>query len=190
MTRSQHRAPRLLAGVIAALLVGCSAQTTVDIHTDHDPTAEFAGFRTYGWVPGRPAAPAVNRGNDPFLESRLRAIPQVIEQALVEKGFRKDPNGRPDFRVAYRVATEKARIDSFQDYGWYKRAGGSKDLGTAYVTGYEEGSLTIDIVSASGERLLWRGTARAVVDDSIPTTERQARLERAVRQLLHAFPPR
>ena len=140
-------------------------------------------------MPGRPTAPTVHRGNDPFLESRLRTIPQVIERVLAEKGFQKDPNGRPDFRVAYRVATEKGRIDSFQDYGWYKRAGGSKDLGTAYVTGYEEGSLTIDIVNASSERLLWRGTARAVVDDAIPTTERQARLERAVRQLLQSFPP-
>lgn len=189
MTRLPLRSPRLFAVALTTLLLGCSTQTSVDIHTDHDPTAEFAAFRTYGWVPGRPAVPAMRRGEDPFLESRLRAIPQVIEQALVEKGFQKDPNGRPDFRVAYRVATEKGRIDSFQDYGWYKRAGGSKDMGTAYVTGYEEGSLTIDIVSASGERLLWRGTARAVVDDSIPSIERQARLERAVRQLLQSFPP-
>jgi hypothetical protein len=52
-----------------------------------------------------------------------------------------------------------------------------------------DGTLILDIVDASSERLVWQGSARAELAGSPEPLTRDARIQEAVRRVLARFPP-
>jgi hypothetical protein len=58
-----------------------------------------------------------------------------------------------------------------------------------YTYYYEEGTLILDIVDVKEHQLVWRGTAKAVVDENATPEQRQARIDQAVSMILDKYPP-
>jgi hypothetical protein len=63
--------------------------------------------------------------------------------------------------------------------------------GGAYtdVYEYDEGTLILDIVSTGTQELLWRGTAKAVMDWKDDPDTTAAKINEAVSKNLERFPP-
>lgn len=175
--------------LVAALLAGCTGTARVAVKADHDPLYDFSRLRTYAWAPGRPRQDVATDG-DPFLRSRLESIPGLIERELAARGFQPAGRQAPDFLVAYNVVSQRGQIDSFRDFGAYRAGGGSRDFSGAWVYGYDEGILTINVADARTERLIWRGSARAPLDETLSQEQRVARLQKAIHEMLLRFPPR
>jgi hypothetical protein len=54
---------------------------------------------------------------------------------------------------------------------------------------YEEGSLILDFVDPQTKQLIWRGSAKAEVDDVKTPEKREALIDEAVQKILKNFPP-
>ncbi len=116
----------------------------------------------------------------------VQRVGAAVEAQLKAKGY-VPAEGAPDFLVATYVG-QLSRIQVTDwGYGYGPRAawyGGGVD-----VYQYEEGSLIVDIVDARSKRLVWRGTATAIVDPGATPEERTERIQEAVAKVFKDFPP-
>jgi len=95
-----------------------------------------------------------------------------------------------DFQVAYHGGSENKIEVSNWGYAYGQRGayyGASRSSVDVYQ--YQEGSLIIDIVDTKTHKLIWRGTARKVLDTNPTPEERTATINAAVAKILEAFPP-
>jgi len=166
-------------------LLSCS---TLDVDADWDPEVRFARFDTWAWAPVKVRTDQ----SDPRLQSDLvqKRIQESIENVLDERGY-DEVTARPDFYVAYHVAIRDA-IDTQAMYHHYHVTpyfGRWALLPDVYVDRYEVGTLLIDIIDARSNELVWRGSARARLQDLDGADEREERTAEALRAVLELFPP-
>jgi len=177
--------PRVLLVLPLAALVGCSG---IRIDTDYDPAADFSTLKTWAWVPA-----SARRGGDPrivndLVDARIRA---AVEAGLASRGYRKVSSGS-DFVVTYHAGLErKIQVDRLYGSGgyypyrdWHYYGGGE-----TVVREYDEGTLLLDVIDAKQKTLVWRGSARAVVDEAATPEQREAKIRAAVEKMLDRFPP-
>lgn len=103
-------AQRLLGALLIAALTACSAMS---ISSDYDPSANFSGFRTYGWMAVPQKSIEDPRIDNRLLDSRIRL---AVERQLTTKGFEKQSSGTPDFWIHYQ-AVLKSKLDVNHRYG-------------------------------------------------------------------------
>ena len=170
---------RQMRRLIAILILGGAGCSSVSVSTDYDPQTDFSRLKTYDWMPGRPPL-----GSDTLTSSRIQ---RAVDDGLRARGYVKA--SRPDFHVAYQVSVGQ-RVESIPSsdyaYGWrrsYSMSGGTE------VRTYDEGTLILDVVDPASKTLLWRGTARSVVEPGLMPEEREAKIREAVEKLLEEFPP-
>ena len=177
MGRMNRRLAVLVCTVLAAW--GCSQK--IPIRAEGNPTTNMSAYRTYNWA-SRPVAdaPQTELGR---LDWYVR---NAVERALSSKGYVKDTEGPIDFFVGYRVSAKDAVVNTVTDYTKYREMGGKAGIDEAYVFGYREGTLALEIIDARSEALAWRATAQAVVDPAV----REQTIDTAVRQMLEQFPSR
>ena len=172
--------------VASALLLGaCASQMKMHIQANQRPGTNFARYETYAWKNPPVAAPTWPAKNDrAALDWQLRSL---VDQQMSRRGYQLVGNDGADLLVDYRVETREVDMnDSFSDYAQYRAAGGTESPGTAWVQGYEQGTLFIEISDAKARQLIWYGSASAVVNPKL----RQERMPRAIDQIFARFPGR
>lgn len=180
----------LLSTALAFALGGCSSiQTTQDF----SPTANFAGLRTFDWMPDPPIQRDARVDND-LIDQRFKT---ALEEVLEAKGFDKISSGRADFRVGYHLALDEEidyqTLNTYYGGGWgYRGMYGPRPVGVSTVQErrYTVGTLIIDVFDVESQELVWRGSGEGrVSDDERTPEERQERVTQAVRLVLERFPP-
>jgi hypothetical protein len=183
--------------LVMLAMAGCA---TTEIHTDYDYKADFSGSKTFAWVPDMKQESQDPRIANEVTDARIRT---AVENALIAKGFQKTDAGQADLWVAYQAAIEQkldARDTNFpyttpttrniangnfaQDLTW--AYGGSQ----TFLSRYEEGTLILDIVHPKDRKLMWRGTATAILDGGKNSEKKEARLNAGVQKIFADFPPR
>ncbi|MBE0571713.1 MAG: DUF4136 domain-containing protein [Ignavibacteriaceae bacterium] len=165
-------------------LIGCSA---VSVSTDYDPATDFNTYKTYKWG-------TANDPNDALLKNQLvlNRVYKAIDNSLTAKGFTKTDNN-PDFVVYPHAGTkERTNIESWgYGYGGWWGAGPYMGWpgGNIDVNQYTEGSLFIDIVDMTDNKLIWRGVGTGVVDAPSSPEEGSQKMNDAVAKILQDFPP-
>lgn len=165
------RHPWLFLGV---LLAGCSGP---DIHQDYDPKQDFSKFKTWAWAPTPPQA---GGATDPLAVSTLtqERIHRSVEAELARKGFSQVDADSADFWVQhYAVVEQQLVVEPGYDWGYDD------------VSSYDKGTIIVDLVTPKTKRLVWRGTASDAVDPDLTPSEREERIQEAVREILDQFPP-
>ncbi|GAB4389510.1 MAG: DUF4136 domain-containing protein [Thermodesulfovibrionales bacterium] len=187
----------LLVFAAAAFLAACGG---MDYTYRYDPSADFARYGTYGFMP----FPENARDNELLL---LKAMRYAVDQELQARGYRHSER-TPDFLVALSAGTEK-KVD-VQQYGYVYSPGfhdspyffrqrrsflhpGFDYYGPDYtdyrsgvdVYEYQVGTLAVDVVDARQKELVWRGTAKGRVNEKTL----QADVPGIVARLLAGFPP-
>lgn len=114
------------------------------------------------------------RRNDPRWQPRLEA---AVASELVRKGWRQRGETAADVRIKARLRWQDRRAESFGDYWWYWRMGGSQGPQGSFVHGFPEVTVEVEILDSQAVRILWQGSATTVV-------EKQADVDR----LLAALP--
>jgi hypothetical protein len=176
--------------VAAALtLMACGTAPAVKVQTDHDPakTSELHRYRTYRVLP----APTHGALQDVATGA---AIVRSVDDTLGGKGYRQEVS-RPDFFVKWHVNVDSRQRTSgsldaptFRDVRPMPSAGTSSAPTTA-TRQEREGTLTLDVVDAASNVVVWRGTAQAELTGSGDAAGRDARIQDAVRRILERFPP-
>ena len=176
--------PRI--ALLALLLTACSS---VQVSTDYDPGTDFAVLKAYAWLPRKAGASGDPRMDSTLLNERIR---NAVEAQLAERGFEKVASARADFLVAYHTAVQR-KIDVDSVYRGYGYGAGAWGWGAGHETvvyEYDQGTLLLDFLDPKAHRLLWRGSASAVVSEHSTPEQRTALIHEAVAKLLDRFPPK
>src|SRR6266481_54563 len=154
----------VLAVAPLIILTGCS---TVSVTTDYDHTANFAKYRTYALEPP-PKAPTLSPSADAALRTTLR-------QDLAARGITEvTPADKPDLAVVpHAKLQQKVSVEQYS--GWGYGPGGWPYYGGYYgvwygapytystINTYTEGTLILDFVDTSNQKLVFRGIGTGTV---------------------------
>ena len=161
--------------------VSCS--TIYGVQYDYDQQTDFSNFKTYNWLPV-PEKPDIDSLN-------MERVKKAVNNNLRTKGIMMTSDN-PDFLIAAHLGhKEKVQVTNWgYGYGPYGRYwGGYWGPGGVSTYQYKEGELILDFVDAKTKKLIWRGVAKAEVDN-INTPEKKDKLiNSAVEKILEKFPP-
>lgn len=169
----------ILSTTALLFLVRCS---TISINQDYDPEYDFSKLKTYGFIPLSSEA-----GIDQLSADKLGA---AIKNELDAKGY--TVADKADFGIALMFSSKtKTNIQSYgygYGYGYWGRPG-MYGTGGVDVTQYDEGTLVIDIIDMTEQKLVWRGIGSGAMEQSPTVEERTERINNAVNKILAQFPP-
>ena len=162
----------ICAAAVGTLIAGSPAAAQ-NVDVDSNPSANFAGYRTYTWTVGTPAA-------NPLAEQRIHA---AVDQQLAAKGFSK-VTANPDVVVATHVVTKEQKQLDVNGFG-----GGFFFPGqaTATVRTYVVGTLAVDIYDAKNKMLVWRGTGTDTL--SSKPDKNTGKADKALDKMFKQYPP-
>jgi hypothetical protein len=172
-----------IATLITSVVLLGTITFAQSINYDFDKTANFAGFKTYAWVPGA-AVP------DQFSNERILAA--INSQLALKQLQQVERNANPDLLVAYHAAFEKdVQITGFGS-GWggfrFPAAGGYAS-GTARADDIVTGTLIVDLVDARTKTIVWRGMASKDINPNAKPQQRDKNINRAAEKLFKNYPP-
>lgn len=151
---------RVLIGLaLVSMLVACA--TGPRVRTDVDPTADFSQYRTYGFY--QPLA-MEQSGYSSYLSDRIKTS---VQREMGARGYRFTTD-KPDLLVNFQgVIRERTdvheipRSDIQYFYSYRARAYYAYPVwyDETRISQYTEGTLTVDLVDAARNRLVWSGDA-------------------------------
>jgi hypothetical protein len=167
---------------VIGLMVGCA--TVYDVKYDYDKQTDFAALKTYDWMD----VPAEATMNTLIIER----IKKAVDVELMSKGLERSSEN-PDFLIAEHTGSrEKIQVNDW-GYGYSSHGrywGGYWGPRNVTTYEYEEGWLILDFVDAASKNLIWRGTAKAEIQN-VDTPEKSAALiKKAVNKILGKYPPK
>ena len=169
-----RRATWLILGIA---LGGCSS---LSVSQDYDRNQDFSRLRTWAWA--KPAPQVDGSGYSEISSLTHKRISSAVEGELAKKMYQKTEADRADFWVRHYASTGQ-KLEAYPGYnGWY---GEGDELAVV-----EEGTIVVDFVSPKDKRLLWRGKATSVIDESMTPEERENRIDESVQKILEQFPPK
>ena len=183
---------------VAALLMLSACAYSPRVATDFDPSANFATYRTYSWIPVE-----VPRGMNPLM---FRRVQGSIDRALQARGYTQASPG--DFAIAFTIGEQdRTEINSYGGYwdgpgwGWGWGGGWGRHWGHGwgwggypYWGGYPmidsytvtDRSLVIDIYDQPTKRAVWHGV---ITRTGYPDRVDYSKLDATVDAVLAKFPP-
>ena len=178
----------LVAGlVVAGLLLGACASDRVFVTSSLEDGARFHDYLDYRWLAGE----ELRAGAHP---ERHRALAEMVQAAvdleLSYKGYRRREQGRVDFFLSVQTDLEDVAVISSERYrGWshgynYRRMMSNRNV--SRIEREPQGVLTIRIIDATSDRVVWRGSAAGLLGDA---RHRERRVQRVVERMLAQFPP-
>ncbi|MGY0798808.1 DUF4136 domain-containing protein [Lysobacter sp. A286] len=185
--RFQRTARGLAVALALFTLVACS--TGPRVRTDLDPEANFAAYQTYAFY--EPLAMEAS-GYSSYLSAQIKTS---IRREMEARGYRFDP-ADPDLRVNFQgVIRERTSVYDVprSDVRWFYsyRARSYVAVPVWYdetrVNQYTEGTLTVDLVDADQNRLVWTGDAIGRVTQKT-APERIMAADRAINAIFAQFP--
>jgi len=187
---ARSMAGRLLLGVVVLLALAACA-TGPRVRTDFDPEADFARYRSYAFY--QPLA-MEESGYSSYMTERIKA---GIRREMDARGYVFDEKS-PDLRVNFQgIVQEKTDVYSVPrtDFQYFYSYRSRRYFGVPVwydqteVSQYTEGTLTVDLVDAARNRLVWTGAAIGRVTQKTPQ-ERAAQVDRALGAIFMQFPYR
>jgi len=156
-------------GLIVTLTMSLLACATgPDVMSDYDHNANFASYRTFGFMSPLGTDSA---GYETLVTERLKTATKL---QLEQKGYRFDPNN-PDLLVNFQMQVRKQTefippppMPWGPDYYGYRFGWYGVWPGYAFgpdVIQYTEGILNIDLIDAARKQLVWEGIAKAEISD-------------------------
>ena len=185
---------------LALLLSACE---TMQVSNDYNPSVDFAKFQTWAWKD-----PALqHQPNSLMLKSDLteQRIMQAVSSGLDQRGLRPAAAGsKPDLLVQTYLIVANRQEQIVTNYGYGGPWGGPWGYAGGPWEGYwgapmynetrnvvyQVGTLQIDLIDAKDGKLVWRGSAEKIVDNSPTPAERNAAIHEAVNKILANYPPK
>jgi len=182
----------IIALFVVLAMQGCANR--LEVRVDYDPKENFETLKTYAWAPATDAE-RQEKARNSLMHDRIRA---AIDTYLSAHGYQKVAEAKADFLVTHTV-TVKRQAQVYDSrvsigYGRYSyRSGVGIGFGfpaTTHVEEYEVGTLIIDIINVSQNRLVWRGSGERILDEDATPEKRTEVINATVNEILNRFPPK
>lgn len=172
---------KLLLSMIGLwMLVGCSS---LQVSSDYNPDYDFSKDKTYAIV-------SVDReGEDTLLKDRIKT---ALSNELERKGFKAVAKEKADLHFVFHMdVKDKTRIDTDYQMMGYRRYGyGGVMVSTTNTYEYKEGTLVIDALHPTDQKIRWRGIATDVLGEQKTPQERMAYIAEVMQAIFETFPPK
>jgi hypothetical protein len=172
--------------VMVLTMASCSS---VKVAYDYDKQADFTKYKTYAFTEDVAKMPVddLNRGR----------IISAVEAELAAKGFTKSEN--PDALIDIFI-TAKKRTEAVANttgpgmygggyYGRYGYGGGFSTTTVSY-NDYLDGTMVINMVDKSTEKIVWQGRGTKTLDEDASASKREQNINYAVKQIFTNYPPK
>jgi hypothetical protein len=178
---------QLLKAVFLFGVVLCAVSCAQVLVThDYNKDVNFTGFKTYGWH-------EIERSIE-MNDLLINRVKEAVNRQLNFKGVRQVQEN-PDIFIAIHISTRQKL--AVTDWGYATgsswRRGYDYGYGSGYgglsARNYDETILMIDMLDASENELVWRGTATDIVDPDMSPDERTQKINHAVALIMEKFPP-
>jgi len=170
-----------LSLLLLALAAPCLAQK---VYIDYDRAVEFDEFETFQWYASEETSV---QETDPLVHAR---IVEAIRAQLAEGGM-SEVDSDPDLHVTYHtnekeemsLDTTRFGYDYASTFHWdpYWNHGPSMGTADTHVSTFSRGTLVIDFWDPKTGKLVWRGTAVAVVKENPEKAEKQ--VQKAIKKI-------
>lgn len=153
------------------------------IRSQSDPGADFASYRTFGFLDESGGAkPAYSS----FVAQYLK---KAVTREMQARGI--SPSESPDLLVNFNlVSKDKVQVSQTPSaYYGYRRgySWGGMSTTTTDVSSYTEGTLNVDVIERSKMQLVWEATAVGRVTDKALENPEPA-INKVIAQLFEKFP--
>lgn len=188
--RALQRASQWLLVVLAtAMLAACA--TAPRVRTDHDPTADFGKYRTWSFY--SPIA-MEESGYSTWISDRIK---DNVRKEMEARGYRyveASPDLQVNFQGVVQDRTEvfsmpRSGVQYFYNYRRNAYVGVPVWYDDTHVSRYREGTLTVDLVDARRNRMVWTGDAIARVVKKTPE-QKMAEVDQAINAIFLQYPHR
>ena len=180
--RRQRLLSWAVTGLAVLISIGCSAPIRVSAHRERE--ADFTQYRTFAWAP----ADALPTGdprldNNPFFHDYFEG---AVEKQLVGRGFEQAESGTADLLLHYHANVRQRFYVGATDSDSPYCSGTDCD---GRITEYEAGTLVLDMIDGSTNKLVWRGWAQTSVDGVIENQDRMRdHVADAVARMMRLYP--
>lgn len=181
----------LAAGAVLTATLGLTACATgPSVRTDHDPTANFAQYQTWGYY--QPIA-MEQSGYSSWISERIRAD---VQKEMEARGYHFAASGA-DLLVNFQgVVEDKTAVWSVprSDVQWFysyrSRAYFAVPVwyDETQVSSYKEGTLTVDLVDGKRNRMVWTGSASSTVRSKQKPEQKLAEIDAAITGIFAKYP--
>ncbi|MDR6195425.1 hypothetical protein QE357_002477 [Siphonobacter sp. BAB-5404] len=159
----------------------CSSYNNVKTKRDED--ADFQSYKTYNFMDVElEGAPA-----DSSNSTALTEIKRAVAQEMNNRGYKL--YGNPDLKINIGLVVQEKSQTRQTDIREAPRYIGQRRYSwkseTVEVGRYKEGTLTVDVVEAKGNKLIWQATGSTVLNKQSRQPEN---IDRAVAKLFEKFP--
>lgn len=169
---------------VIALLTACSS---LKVTYDYDSQADFTKYKTYAFSDDALKLPVQQLNRDRILKA--------IEAEMAAKGFSKSDN--PDVLVDVHVKAEQkteatATTTGGGMYGgpWRYGYGGGFSTTQINYNQYVEGTLFVNLVDKTSEKIVWQGRGTRTLDENTSPEKRESNINYAVKQIFSKYPPK
>jgi hypothetical protein len=185
---------KLLALTAVFTLAACS---TTNVTTSYDHSAAFGKYKTYTLAPS-PHGQKLSPRSEEVLRNAIRS-------QLAARGVTEAKTGKGDLAIVRHVFTQdKVTVRQYADWGYGSGVGYGSNSGGGWpyaygsygmwagapstyqdTSKYTEGTLVLDVVDTHADKLVFRGTATAVVGAQVKNARN---IEKAVAKMVAALP--
>jgi Domain of unknown function (DUF4136) len=168
----------------AVIMASCSS---VKVAYDFDKQADFTKYKTYAFT-----QESLNLGIEQLNRDRLI---NAVETELAAKGFTKSesPDVLIDMHITAKKRTEAVAnttgTGGYRGYGRYGYGGGFSTTTVDYNE-YIDGTLLINMVDKSTEKIAWQGRGTRTLDEDASAAKRESNINYAVKQIFTNYPPK
>lgn len=172
--------------LFAAILGSCSSIKT---GYDYDKQASFDSYKTYGYTE--------DVAKLPIQELNRNRMIEAIDREMSARGFTKSDN--PDVLLDIHVKAEQKRDATATTTGgagmygyspWRYGYGGGFTTTDINVNEYVEGTVFINMVDRSADRMVWQGRATKVVNEDLSPEKREKNINTGVAAIFEHYPPK
>lgn len=183
----------LASTLLVAAALGLSACASGPfVRTDHDPTADFSGYRTWGFY-----APIAmeQSGYSSWISERIRAD---VQKEMEARGYRYAATGA-DVLVNFQGVVEdktavwsmpRSDVGVFYSYRHKSYVAVPVWYDETQVSQYREGTLTVDLVDGKRNRMVWTGSASAPLEARSKPEKRMVGIDRTITGIFAKYPHR
>jgi hypothetical protein len=172
--------PKWLVLVSVLGLAGFMSCSTLRTSTDFDPSANFGAYRTFD------VERVSTRGND-LLGRRIQS---ALETALSGKGLREADRDADLLVSAHARLSSETQVVTWGGggWGWGWRWHGGPGMAVSTVEQIPVGTLVVDLVDGKTHQLVWRSTARDVLDPGATPQKREQAIATAISKMFESYP--
>jgi hypothetical protein len=163
---------------VAFSLASCSS---INVSYDIDKDANFTAYKTYGYTPEALALAIGDLNRDRLLKA--------IDAEMAARGITKSDS--PDAWIDLIVkAQERVQATATNTGGYYGRYGWGGGMSTTHIdyNQYVDGTLFVNLIDKSTEKMVWQGRATKTLDENASPEKKETNIKNAVKMIFTKFP--